>query len=632
MQPKEHNMQSTFAGIEIGKRSLVAHTTGLTTIGHNLSNASVEGYSRQRVQLGAFDPIYVPGLNREAAPGQIGQGVSVESVERVHDQILQGRIISQANGQGYWEARDKYLLMVEQVYNEPAETSLRSHMDQFWEAWQDLAMRPEENASRQAVVHRGRTLVGSIQNQYRGLKDIRDMLELEVSATVDQVNGILRDISNLNEQIVKVKAMGDNPNDLLDRRDLLTKELSGLMDITIDNRDPDEFTITTGGFHLIQGRVVSSMTAESDPLNEGYSTVKWSLNGDDVYLLGGKLASYVNLRDNDLRSEIQNLDMMSINFIDLVNENHKAAYGLNGKTGIDFFDEYPIVNNVAGNYDTTGDGAFDSTYLFRINGNNVLDGGEQIGLQGTMQLSGPNGNIPVEYFPTDSVNDIVKRINLSGSEVVARLDRNGYLQLKASPAAQKENPDFIIRHIEDDGQFLSGYAGILITSGAEGAYDFGQADAVTSLRGEGLHYSVAPVPHPSGWLEVNQTLINDPGSIAAGFGVNGHISNPGDGSAAISIASLRNNDVMVGRLRSFDEYFSSTVANAGLKGEAAARALETEDLIMKDLESMRESISGVNIDEELAQMIKFQHGYSAASRYVSEVNKMLDTIINRMGV
>ena len=232
-------MQSTFAGIEIGKRSLVAHTTGLTTIGHNLSNASVEGYSRQRIQLGAFEPIYVPGLNREETPGQIGQGVTVTSVERVHDQILQGRIISQANGRGYWEARDKYLLMVEQVYNEPAETSVRSHMDQFWEAWQDLSLRPEETASRQAVIERGRTLVGSIQNQYRGLKDIRDMLELEVSATVGRVNGILTDISDLNEQIVKIKAMGDNPNDLLDRRDLLTKELSGLMDITIDNRDPD---------------------------------------------------------------------------------------------------------------------------------------------------------------------------------------------------------------------------------------------------------------------------------------------------------------------------------------------------------------------------------------------------------
>ncbi len=625
-------MQSTFAGIEIGKRSLVAHTQGLTTIGHNLSNASVEGYSRQRVQLGAFDPIYVPGLNREATPGQIGQGVTVESVSRVHDQILEGRIISQANGRGYWEARDKYLLMVEQVYNEPKETSVRSNMDKFWEAWQDLSLRPEESASRQAVIERGRTLVGSIQNQYRGLKDVRDMLELEVTAGVDRINGILNNISDLNEQIVKVRAMGDNPNDLLDRRDLLTKELSGLMNISVDNRDPDEFTITTGGFHLIQGRVVSSLSAEPDPLNEGYSIVKWDKTGNEVNLIGGKLASFVELRDKDLRSEIQNLDMMTINFVDLVNENHKAGFGLNGKTGLEFFNEYPFVNNVSGNYDSTGDGAFDSTYIFRITGGNELDGRAEIGLRGTMQLNGPQGNTLIDYYPTDTVDDVVKRINLSGAEVVARLDRNGRLQLKASPSAQKENPDFVIRRIEDDGQFLTGYAGILIASGADGAYNSATADAVTALRGNGLDFAVAPVPHPSGWLEVNKTLINDPGSLAAGFGINGNISNPGDGSAAIAIASLRNNDVMVGSHRSFDEYFSSTIANAGLKGQAAESALKTEELIMKDLESMRESVSGVNIDEELSQMIKFQHGYNAASRFVSEIDKMLDTIINRMGV
>ncbi len=625
-------MQSTFAGIEIGKRSLVAHTQGLTTIGHNLSNASVEGYSRQRIQLGTFDPIYAPGLNREATPGQIGQGVTVESITRVQDQILEGRIISQANGKGYWEARDKYLLMVEQVYNEPKETSVRSNLDKFWEAWQDLSLRPEEGASRQAVIERGRTLVGSIQNQYSGLKDVRDMLELEVTAGVDRINGILTDISNLNEQIVKVKAMGDNPNDLLDRRDLLTKKLSGLMDISVDNRDPDEFTITTGGFHLIQGRVVSYLAADPDPLNEGYSTVKWDKTGEEVNLIGGKLASFVELRDKDLRSEIQNLDMMTINFVDMVNENHKAGFGLNGKTGLEFFNEYPFVNNVSGNYDKNGDGAFDSTYIFRITGSNELNGRAEIGLRGTMQLNGSNGNTLIDYYPTDTVDDVVKRINLSGSEVVARLDRNGRLQLKASPSAQRENPDFVIRRIEDDGQFLTGYAGILIASGADGAFNSNTADAVTSLRGNGLDFSVAPVPHPSGWLEVNKTIINDPGSLAAGFGINGHISNPGDGSAAIAIAALRNNDVMVGSNRSFDEYFSSTIANAGLKGEAAERALKTEELIMKDLESMRESVSGVSIDEELSQMIKFQHGYNAASRFISEIDKMLDTIINRMGV
>ena len=81
-------MPSTFMGIEIGKRSLIGHNLGLTTIGHNLSNASVEGYSRQRVEMKAFPPIYMPGLNRELYPGQIGQGMEATRIERIRDMRL----------------------------------------------------------------------------------------------------------------------------------------------------------------------------------------------------------------------------------------------------------------------------------------------------------------------------------------------------------------------------------------------------------------------------------------------------------------------------------------------------------------------------------------------------------------
>lgn len=349
-------------------------------------------------------------------------------------------------------------------------------------------------------------------------------------------------------------------------------------------------------------------------------------------LSGGKLAALIELRDGDIREEIQKLDTMTINFVDLVNENHRPAYGLNGRTGTDFFKEYPFINNIAGNYDRNGDGAFDSTYLFRINGTNSLEPQEPLGIGGVLSLAGANGNVPVPYFPTDTVDEVVKRINLSGSEVVARLDREGRLSLKGAASDSMENPDFVLRHIEDSGQFLVGYAGMLQASGPEGAYDWAQADGVLSLRGGELDYAVAPLTHPSGWIEVNPALINDPASVAAGYGNGGRSAEAGDSSAAIAIAALRNSDVMLGRVPNFDEYFAEVVADVGLKGETAARALDTENLIMKELEGMRDALSGVNIDEELAQMIKFQHGYNAAARFISTVDSMLDTIINRMGV
>jgi flagellar hook-associated protein 1 len=625
-------MQSTFSGIELGKKSLMAHSQGMHTVGHNLSNASTEGYSRQRVELKPFDPIYMPGLNRAEASGQLGQGVSVGTIERIRDVILEEKIVGQANGQGYWGVRDKYLLMVEQVYNEPTENSVRAQMDRFWESWQELSLFPSQFPARQAVLQQGQALIDGIHTRYSSLKEIRGMLETDIQVTVGRANSLLQDIADLNEQIVKIRAAGDNPNDLMDRRDLLVKDLSGIVDITVDNRDSDEFLIHSGGLHLLQGREVHPLGLRPDPLNDSYSTVTWEKSGEATLFRGGRLAALVEMRDGDVRDEIQKLDMMTVNFIDLVNEIHRSGYGSDGSTNSDFFVEYPFINNLAGNYDRDGDGVYDSSYIFRMTGKNRLDSEEQVGLQGTMVLSAPSGNLAIDYFPTDTVGDIVKRINNAGAEVVARLNREGQLSLKGTPAADTANPEFVIRYLEDSGQFLTGYAGLLLEQGPAGAFTWERADAILSLQGGGVEYAAAPLAHPAGWIEVNPDLRNDPGALAAGFGENGRPAQAGDGRAALAIAELRNTRVMIGRISSFDEYFSEVVADIGLKGEVAARSLETEDLIMKELEDMRASISGVNIDEELSLMIKFQHGYSAASRFITEVDKMLETIINRMGV
>lgn len=625
-------MHSTFSSLEAGKRSLLAHTQGMSTVGHNLSNASTEGYSRQRVEMKPSDPLYMPGLNRANTPGQIGQGVDVQSVARIRDDLLESRIVSRANGQGYWESRDKYILMLEQVYNEPGENSVRTLLDKYWESWQELSLYPAEASSRRAVLERGNALMDGIHHRFSSLSEIREMAELEIQVTVERVNKLTSDIASLNEQIVKIKALGDNPNDLLDRRDLLVKELSGIIDITVDTRDGDEFTIHTGGLHLLQGRVPSPLGLEIDVENDGLSRVIWKENGEEAVIRGGQLGALIGLRDGDIREEIQKLDLMTVHLIDLVNEVHRKGFGLNGETGEPFFVEYPSIINRLGNYDRNGDGAFDSTYIFRINGTNSLNPEDHIGISGILRIPGKTGLIDIPYYPADTVRDVINRINNSGAEIGVRLNIDNRLSIKASPASDKGNPDFVIRHIEDSGEFLAGYAGVLAASGPEGVFRWDEADAVLSFRGGEQSFSVAPLSHPSGWIEVNKTLINNPAAIAAGLGVNGNPANPGDGSAALAIAAVRNQNVMIGPSKSFDEYFADSVAGIGLKGETAERALETENLIMKDLEDLRQAISGVNIDEELAQMIKFQHGYTAASRFITEVTKMLDTIINRMGV
>lgn len=623
-------MGSTFSGIELGKRSIMAHTDAISTAGHNISNANTEGYSRQRVQMKEFDPLYRPDLERAERAGMIGQGIDVQSINRVRDDMLDQRITAQQNQESYWDTRSKYYTMIEQIYNEPDEVSVRSNMDKFWESWQELSVNPESQAARQAVVTRGESLTDAIKSKWENLMGVGSLLNSDIDSTVKQVNSYANQIAAINAEIVRSRGMGDNPNDLLDRRDLLVDKLSKLVNITTDQRDSDEFMVHVDGRVLVQGGVARNFDLVSLTDNNGYEKLVWADTREDALVSGGTLGALIELRDVDIRNEIQSLNTMTMNFSDLVNDVHRNAYGANNVTGLDFFTQHSFVENVNGNFDRDGDGNFDHSYIFRFTGTTTLNPQEQIGFEGVMTFSGPSGNVQVPYHPTDTVETVINRINDSNGEVKAYLDRNNNLVLKGTTAQNIENPDFVIRHVEDSGFFLTGYSGILSASGADGAYDFARADAVNSLAG--AQFAVSPVLNPAGYIEVNSVIKNDVKSVAAAFRDDSGNVNAGDGRAAVEIASIRNTKVMIGHERTLDDYFADSVTNVGLKGEQAENNLKSHMAIMDDLRTMRDSISGVNIDEELSDIIKFQHGYNAAAKFVTIWDSLIDTVINRLGV
>ena len=135
-----------------------------------------------------FDPLYRPDLERPERAGMIGQGIDVQSVNRVRDEMLDQRIVARQHHESYWDTRSKYYTMLEQIYNEPDDISIRSNMDKFWESWQELSIHPESQAARQAVVTRAETLTDSIKQRWESLKGIGDLIDGDIEATVRQVN------------------------------------------------------------------------------------------------------------------------------------------------------------------------------------------------------------------------------------------------------------------------------------------------------------------------------------------------------------------------------------------------------------------------------------------------------------
>lgn len=631
-------MISTFHGIEMGKRSLVAHTQAMNVTGQNLNNLNTEGYSRQKIELQTFSPLYIPGLSRENTPGQIGQGVEVATVRRIRDQLVDNRIISSSKDFGYFDMRNKYLHQMQLVYAEPSVyndpmmyNTLRRGFDEFMSAWSDVANNPEEKSARTVLVEKANILTNSVQHHFQQMTDIRNNVNMEIEEKVKEVNDLSKKIADLNERILRSEAVGDNPNDLYDKRDLFIDRLSKIADINVSREDSNELVLYIGSKMLVQGGEYEQLRMVPDSANRGYSDIYWS-DGEMVQFRGGELAGLIDLRDVDLYEEQKKINSFAVNVTDLVNEIHRDGFGLNGTTNNSFFIEYPYTTDTSGNFDVDRDGVDDSTFLFKISGTNKVDLSDKIGIRGEMNL---NGKI-IEYTETDTLQGVIDKINQAGAGVNAFVNAQGKFSLKGDYFTDGETPDFVLRHVEDSGMFLTGYAGVLQQSGEEGAFDSSRVGEVAKLREDSV-WSIAPLTDPAVYMAVDSKIKKDVNYIAAAGGVDTtgdgvkNISNgSGDSSNALRIGSLKENHVMVGMSMTFSQYFENLVADVGSRAREAESGFRVQETVMNNLENLRKSVSAVNLDEEFANLIKFQHGYNATARFVSEMDKMLETLIAKI--
>ncbi len=632
-------MLSTFHGIETGKKGLMSNNMGIQTTGHNLSNVETEGYSRQKVNLSTTIPLYEPSANRVEVPGQIGTGVQVEDIQRVRDQAIDDRINYEKGGLGYWETKQKFLHQLEIIFNEPDKPNLRTVLDDFWESWQKLAADPTEQASRLELIQRAELLAKTMNHTYNSVYDLRQNVNLLIEQKIAEINHIAREIATLNIQIVKSEAMGDKPNDLYDKRDLLADRLSKIVDIRIERNNKHELIVYIGTENLVQGGKVHEVRGVGEPENDGLTAVLWD-DGRQVKLGAGELAGLMDVRDNDLRKALQNLNSLAVNITDTTNEVHRDGFGLNLTTNNNFFKEIPLSPVANGDYDFNNDGIFDGVAIFRVSGTERLDEHTVIGSSGFLNF-GPsrfNGqDVLIQYQATDKVKDVIERINQSDAGVVAYLNHKGQLSLKAKIPEDRRFPQFVIRHIEDSGNFLVGVAGVLSQSGANGAFDYRTPGNITKFNVPAENIALTFQKNQGAWFALDEKILANPDNIAAAAGIdtNGdgdpdRINGLGDNRNALQIAELRHRKIMIEERSSASDFIKAMIGDFGTRSEAAIVNMDKNKAVVDSLENLRKQISGVNVDEELSKMIMYQHGYNASARLVSVIDRMIETLI-RMG-
>lgn len=336
-------MAGLFHTLNIGSESLHATRQGVDTAGHNIANAQVAGYSRQRVNIKQRDPLQTHGI-------LIGNGVYVGSIERSHDKFIENQLNKANQDSGRAIARSEGLKAIENVFSPELNASVSDEVTKFFGSVEDLSNFPEDFVVRTSVVEAAKDLAASFRRVDSDLKSNRSALNEQVGQITGELTDKLREMADLNIKIQTSEAgQGQQANDLRDQRDKLLREVSNQIEIhyyedqhgMLMVRGPDQVTLVDGAHSAVVG--LKRNTANNNLYDvtitdwEGHSERNVTNRMD-----GGALHSIVELRDKDVPALIEKNDRMAYDLGSAVNEVHRQGFGLRDYaegSGRNFFKE-----------------------------------------------------------------------------------------------------------------------------------------------------------------------------------------------------------------------------------------------------------------------------------------------------
>lgn len=324
-------MRSTFFGVELARLALWSNQRAMDVTGHNVANANTEGYSRQVVSFATAPPHTAPA----ALAGQVGSGVLVRSIDRVHSAFLDRQTWSVTSKHEFWGARRQVLRQVEGAVNEPSDAGIRAALDRWWDAWAMLATEPQEPAARTTVLERTETLINVFREVDRRLGAIEDELDDRLGMQVERVNGLAQQIASLNERVIRAESGGQEANDLRDRRARLVTTLSRYVDLRAQETPAGGLRVSVGGVDLVKERGVRLLEVGTV---SGQAAVRWAAEGMQADVTGGRVGAVLQLLNQDVASRRADLLDMAQRLSDAVNPIHENGFGLDGSTGNVFFD------------------------------------------------------------------------------------------------------------------------------------------------------------------------------------------------------------------------------------------------------------------------------------------------------
>lgn len=556
--------------LDMGKKGLAAAQLSMDITGQNITNANTEGYSRKRVMLSA-------DTRQDGQLGQIGNGVNVDGVQRMRNEFLDQQMNERIADQGRLQQIDDSLERVENIFNEPTDSALSGNLDRFWNAWSDLSNNPSDYASREAVKTTTEVLTSQFRTIAGQLQDFKMSINEQIKTQITQINSLAATIKKYNDEVsaAEIGGAGSQATESRDKRTQAIKDLAELIPIDYVEDAQGRYTVTTDGNMLIgpydvfKLKVESKVQTESSGQNYAMYFCQIEKSSSTYQPKTGVLGGLFEVRDTKLQDVQDQLDTVASSLVKNVNEAHLNGYDLDSDTGIHFFDP---TKTTAAEISLSADIIKDSRNIAAAATNSVTN----VNLPAEAVNAGPPATIDLTHGNTTPLNRFVMA---------------GTLRIENTTTSQ--------------------------------VYQEGSA------AGQGDYW----VDYKSGMIQFNPALNPTPTQVNLDFKIrDAQMSGVGDGRSALEIANLKEKAVLVpdaagNQTQSVQEYYGSVMGNLGITRNESKNNLETAKFIVQQIDQRQQEIAGVSLDEEMANMIKFEHSYQASARYISTINSMMDAVL-----
>lgn len=626
----------------IGTSGLLAFQRALGVTGNNIANSATEGYSRQRIDLSTRTPQF-------AGNGYFGSGVQVSGVQRIFDQFVENQLRTSTSGSQQYGMYYDFSRRVDNLLADP-DSGLAPGMQQFFAAVQDVANDPTSSAARQVLISEGESLVDRFRFLNQRLDEQRELVNGQIRSSVEEINSLAEAIADLNTEIVAATGRGGGapPNDLLDQRDQLVLQLSGLVSVNTVEQDDGALNVFIGnGQNLVLGSRVTTLATDAlgpDPrqMNVGYVSPSGIVDITQ-YMTGGRLGALLDLRSSVLDKAQNTLGLTAIGIAQAFNDQHRLGQDLDGNLGEDFFrvPDPEIIgrsgNGVTGVPDVVIDDYGRLTaddYLIRFNGADWelrRDPGGQV-----LDTAPPGGTLSLGTPPESAFTVDLASLGgapAAGDSFLLRPTRTGAQQIDtvigdprqvaaASPmraVADPANSGSAVVHsvaaVDRDALDLTPVT-VSFDAGASEFQIGGDSFALDSSGLTEIEYN--------GWRLTIEGVPGDGDSFDVGPNTGG----VGDNRNALALAGLQDERVLGGGTATIQDTYSGLVADVGTRTRQAEIAASAQGKLLEEAQAQRESISGVNLDEEAANLLRYQQAYQAAAQVISVTNSLFDTLIN----